>query len=122
MWVLENVSFSCFNELANFDVSVRAAPIEGVVDATNQLDRFYPVISYRERCDVHARNVQPDFLFALYQFWFGPLFGHLFDAYGPRLLLIAGSCLFITSLFLVSIFQEYYQLVCVKLRSILGSY
>jgi hypothetical protein len=25
----------------------------------------------------------PDFLFALYQFWFGPLFGHLFDAYGP---------------------------------------
>jgi MFS family permease len=41
----------------------------------------------------------------------GPVVGRLFDMYGPRWLIIGGSCLHVFGLMMASISTEYYQVL-----------
>jgi MFS family permease len=45
------------------------------------------------------------------QFFLATVVGQIFDAYGPRILLVVGTILVSLSLILTSVFTEYYQLM-----------
>ena len=47
-------------------------------------------------------------------FFFGPLIGKIYDNYGPRHLLLAGTFLEVFGLMMTSLATEYYQYVLTK--------
>lgn len=58
-------------------------------------------------------NVQISSLETFFMFFFGPIIGKLYDNYGPRYLLLAGTFLEVFGLMMTSLATEYYQYVAI---------
>lgn len=44
-------------------------------------------------------------------FFLGPFIGYFFDCYGPRYILLTGTCLHVFGVMMASLASEYYQIM-----------